>query len=365
MSRTAFGRAPRVARRRADPAPGSARQSGGDLQVRQPAARRLPFAERLTRWHLRTTALVQGRRHLPSPRQIVLRRQRRRHRRLQRAALKLDYIKNLGATCIWLLPFYPSPLRDDGYDIADYRGVNPAYGTLRDFRDFVRARTTRGIRVITELVVNHTSDQHPWFSARACRQARFDLSQFLRLERYRHAVRGRAHHLHRHRELELDLGLGRRRSTTGTASSRTSPISTTITRAWSKPCSTSCGSGSNRASTACAWTPCPYLVEREGTNCENLPETHAVLKEHARRARRGISRTACLLAEANQWPEDVRRLFRRRRRVPHGVSLPAHAAHVHGDRRRGPLSDHRHHAPDAGHSRQLLSGRSFCATTTR
>ena len=79
-------------------------------------------------------------------------------------AQKLDYIKNLGATCIWLLPFYPSPLRDDGYDIADYRGVNPAYGTVRDFRDFVRRAHEHGIRVITELVVNHTSDQHPWFA---------------------------------------------------------------------------------------------------------------------------------------------------------------------------------------------------------
>ncbi len=76
---------------------------------------------------------------------------------------KLDYIRALGANTIWLLPFYPSPLRDDGYDIADYANVNPAYGTIDDFRAFVRAAHERGIRVITELVVNHTSDQHPWF----------------------------------------------------------------------------------------------------------------------------------------------------------------------------------------------------------
>jgi maltose alpha-D-glucosyltransferase/alpha-amylase len=78
---------------------------------------------------------------------------------------KLDYIQGLGVNTIWLLPFYPSPLRDDGYDIADYLGVHPDYGTLRDFRQFVREAHNRGLRVITELVINHTSDQHPWFQA--------------------------------------------------------------------------------------------------------------------------------------------------------------------------------------------------------
>ena len=76
---------------------------------------------------------------------------------------KLDYLADLGVTALWLLPFYPSPLRDDGYDIADYHNVNPAYGRLRDFRRFVREAHRRGLRVITELVINHTSDQHPWF----------------------------------------------------------------------------------------------------------------------------------------------------------------------------------------------------------
>ncbi len=76
---------------------------------------------------------------------------------------KLDYIKDLGATAIWVLPFYPSPLKDDGYDIADYTQVHPSYGSLKDFRDFLREAHKRGIKVITELVLNHTSDQHPWF----------------------------------------------------------------------------------------------------------------------------------------------------------------------------------------------------------
>src|SRR4051794_40582165 len=76
---------------------------------------------------------------------------------------RLDYLQDLGITCIWLLPFYPSPLRDDGYDIADYYSINPLYGTLKDFKVFLREAHRRNLRVITELVVNHTSDQHPWF----------------------------------------------------------------------------------------------------------------------------------------------------------------------------------------------------------
>ncbi|HEY3554850.1 MAG TPA: alpha-amylase family glycosyl hydrolase, partial [Casimicrobiaceae bacterium] len=78
---------------------------------------------------------------------------------------KLDYVKDLGVNTIWLLPFYPSPLRDDGYDVADYRGVNPLYGTRADFQHFVREAHRHELRVITELIVNHTSDQHPWFQA--------------------------------------------------------------------------------------------------------------------------------------------------------------------------------------------------------
>ncbi|HKC44517.1 MAG TPA: alpha-amylase family glycosyl hydrolase, partial [Burkholderiales bacterium] len=78
---------------------------------------------------------------------------------------KLDYVKDLGVNAIWLLPFYPSPLKDDGYDVADYRNVHPHYGTREDFKTFVREAQSRGLKVITELIVNHTSDQHPWFQA--------------------------------------------------------------------------------------------------------------------------------------------------------------------------------------------------------
>src|SRR5579884_3280893 len=78
---------------------------------------------------------------------------------------KLDYLQELGVTCVWLLPFYPSPLRDDGYDVSDYRGMHPAYGTMHDFRTFVREARDRGLRVAAEMVINHTSDRHPWFLA--------------------------------------------------------------------------------------------------------------------------------------------------------------------------------------------------------
>ena len=83
---------------------------------------------------------------------------------------KLDYLQDLGVTAIWLLPFYPSPLKDDGYDIADYTGIHPQYGTLEDFKAFLEAAHERGLRVITELVLNHTSDQHPWFQRRGTRR---------------------------------------------------------------------------------------------------------------------------------------------------------------------------------------------------
>ncbi len=101
---------------------------------------------------------------------------------------KLDYIKALGVTCLWILPFYPSPLRDDGYDIADYEDVHPAYGTLKDFRGFLDAAHARGLRVITELVINHTSDQHPVVSGGAARAGGIEEARLLRVERHGHEV---------------------------------------------------------------------------------------------------------------------------------------------------------------------------------
>ncbi len=143
----------------------------------------------------------------------------------------LDYIKDLGVDTIWLLPFYPSPLRDDGYDIADYHGVHPDYGTRADFRHFLREAHRRSLRVITELVINHTSDQHPWFQAARAAPRRLEQAQLLRVERHGCQVAGNAHHLHRHRKVELGVGPGGEGRTTGIASSRTSRTSTSTTRA--------------------------------------------------------------------------------------------------------------------------------------
>jgi hypothetical protein len=122
---------------------------------------------------------------------------------------KLDYIKDLGVNTIWLLPFYPSPLRDDGYDIADYHGIHPDYGSRADFRHFVREAHRRDLKIVTELVINHTSDAHPWFPGRAAGAAGFRQARLLRMERHRPEMAGDADHLHRYRKIQLDLGPGR------------------------------------------------------------------------------------------------------------------------------------------------------------
>ena len=119
---------------------------------------------------------------------------------------KLDYLQDLGVTCLWLLPFFPSPLRDDGYDIANYVDVNPSYGTINDFKQFLDAAHLRNMQVMIELVINHTSDQHPWFKAARLAPKGSPERRYVRLERYRQALRGRSHYLYRHREIQLDLG---------------------------------------------------------------------------------------------------------------------------------------------------------------
>ena len=123
---------------------------------------------------------------------------------------KLDYLQDLGVTALWLLPFYPSPGRDDGYDIADYGAINPDFGTMKDFKRFIQEAKKRGLRVITELVVNHTSDQHDWFKRARRSASGLERAQLVCLERHRPEISGHADHLHRHREVELDLGSGSR-----------------------------------------------------------------------------------------------------------------------------------------------------------
>ncbi|MGA8759512.1 MAG: maltose alpha-D-glucosyltransferase [Stellaceae bacterium] len=220
---------------------------------------------------------------------------------------KLDYLQDLGVTALWLLPFYPSPLRDDGYDIADYKNINPSYGRMSDFRTFIREAHRRNLRVITELVVNHTSDEHPWF------------------QRARHAKRGspwrdfyvwsdndqkfagtriifvdseksnwawdpvaQAYYWHRFYAHQPDLNFD---------NPRVFRAIVEVMRFW-----LDLGVDGMRLDAV------PYLIEREGTNNENLSETHEIL----RRLRRELDQRygdRMLLAEANQWPEDVLQYF--------------------------------------------------------
>jgi maltose alpha-D-glucosyltransferase/alpha-amylase len=220
---------------------------------------------------------------------------------------KLDYVKDLGVNAIWLLPFYPSPLRDDGYDVADYRNVHPLYGTRADFSHFVREAHRRNLRVITELIVNHTSDQHAWFQAarRAPRESskrdfyvwgddpkRYAGTRiiFTDTEKSNWAWDDVAQQFYWHRFFSHQPDLNFDNPQVLKAVFR-------VMRFW-----LDMGVDGFRLDAI------PYLVEREGTNNENLPETHAVLK--ALRAQVDARYpNVPLLAEANQWPEDVREYF--------------------------------------------------------
>ena len=219
---------------------------------------------------------------------------------------KLDYIEELGVTTLWVLPFYPSPLRDDGYDISDYTSVHPSYGTLEDFKFFLDEAHRRGLRVLTELVVNHTSDQHPWF--KEARQSRDSPRRswyvwsdtqdpyssariiFTDTEHSNWAWDGgsKAYYWHRFFSHQPDLNYDN-------PSVREEVWN--VMRFWLEH-----GVDGFRLDAV------PYLVEREGTSCENLPETHAVLKFLRQRLDEQYP-GRFLLAEANQWPSDVRAYF--------------------------------------------------------
>jgi maltose alpha-D-glucosyltransferase / alpha-amylase len=220
---------------------------------------------------------------------------------------KLDYIADLGVNTIWLLPFYPSPRFDDGYDISDYRGVHPDYGTLADVRRFIAAAHKRGMRVITELIVNHTSDQHPWFQRARQAKPGSVYRDFYVWSQDDHKYAGTrvifvdtqrsnwtwdetagAYYWHRFYSHQPDLNFDNPRVLKEVLS---------VLRYW-----LDLGVDGLRLDAV------PYLVEREGTNNENLPETHDVLRRirgelDARYADR------MLLAEANQWPEDAKDYF--------------------------------------------------------
>src|SRR5213595_3441583 len=216
---------------------------------------------------------------------------------------KLDYLQDLGITAVWLLPFYPSPLRDDGYDIADYTAVHPSYGTVNDFRAFLREAHRRGIRVISELVLNHTSDQHAWFQrarrARPGSPARKFYVWNDTTEKYKEAriifkdfetsnwtrdPFANQYYWHRFYHHQPDLNFE-------SADVRRSLLA--VVNFW-----LGIGVDGMRLDAV------PYLYERDGTNCENLPETHQFLKNLRKKVDERF-RNRMLLAEANQWPEDA------------------------------------------------------------
>jgi maltose alpha-D-glucosyltransferase/alpha-amylase len=220
---------------------------------------------------------------------------------------KIPYLHDLGVTCLWLLPFYPSPLRDDGYDIADYTSINPMYGTLDDFHRFVDVAHGMQIRVLTELVVNHTSDQHPWFQrARQAPRGSRERDYYVwsdTEERYAGTrviftdtersnwtldpVAGQ-YYWHRFFAHQPDLNLDNPEVVHAILD---------VMRFWL-----------DLGVDALRLDAIPYLIEREGTINENLPETHAVLKQIRRELDAQYSGRV-LLAEANQWPSDVQAYF--------------------------------------------------------
>ena len=220
---------------------------------------------------------------------------------------KLDYLQELGVTAIWLLPFYPSPLRDDGYDIADYFDVNPHYGSLADFQAFLAAAHERGLRVITELVINHTSDQNPWFqtsrraapgsperelyvwsdSAEKYKDARIIFKDF-ETSNWSWDPIAKAYYWHRFYSHQPDLNFD----------------NPAVHEAVQKVLDFWLGMGVD----GLRLDAIPYLYEREGTNCENLPETHNYLKK-LRAHMEAKFPGRMLLAEANQWPEDAVKYF--------------------------------------------------------
>jgi len=219
---------------------------------------------------------------------------------------KLNYIHKLGVDCLWIMPFYPSPLKDDGYDVSDFYNIQAKYGTLDQFRTLIQAAHERGIRIIIDMIMNHTSDQHDWFQ-----QARADRNSPYRdfyvwsdtKDKYKEARiifldteesnwswddQAQQYYWHRFYTSQPDLNYD---------NPKVRETMLDVMRFWLKM-----GIDGFRADAI------PYLFEREGTNCENLPETHAYLKE----IRSMIDHEfpdCILLAEANQWPQEVREYF--------------------------------------------------------
>ncbi len=220
---------------------------------------------------------------------------------------KLDYLQDLGVTCLWLLPFFPSPLRDDGYDIADYNDVNPSYGTIEDFKQFLDAAHLRGMQVMIELVINHTSDQHPWFQAARHSppgSPEREMYVWSDSDKLYEGVRiiftdteksnwtwdevAKQYYWHRFFSHQPDLNFDNPRVMEEVLNAM---------RFWM-----------DMGVDALRLDAIPYLVERDGTSCENVPETHVKIKE-IRKVIDAEYSNRTILAEANMWPADVRPYF--------------------------------------------------------
>ena len=219
---------------------------------------------------------------------------------------KLEYLQELGITAIWLMPFFPSPLRDDGYDIADYRSVHPSYGNLDDFKEFLKSAHDHQIRVIIEMVMNHTSDQHPWFQqSRSSRDNpyrdwyvwnetddRYKGTRIIfidtEMSNWAWDPVSKAYYWHRFFSHQPDLNFD---------NPAVREEMWDIMKFWLEM-----GVDGFRLDAI------PYLIERDETNCENLPETHEVIKDLRRRLDT-LYPGRMLLAEANQWPADLRPYF--------------------------------------------------------
>jgi maltose alpha-D-glucosyltransferase/alpha-amylase len=220
---------------------------------------------------------------------------------------RLDYLHDLGVNCLWILPMYPSPLKDDGYDIADFYGIHPSYGDVEDFQKFLDAAHARDMRVISDLVMNHTSDQHPWFTngrsdpaspyrnfyvwSETDQKYRDVRVIFIDTEKsnWTHDPVAKQFYWHRFFSHQPDLNYDN-------PAVRAAMLD--VMRFWL-----------DRGLDGFRCDAVPYLVEREGTSCENLPETHDILKDFRRVIDREYGGDRVLLAEANQWPEDVRPYF--------------------------------------------------------
>jgi maltose alpha-D-glucosyltransferase/alpha-amylase len=275
---------------------------------------------------------------------------------------RLDHVQELGVTAVWLLPFYPSPLRDDGYDIAEYKAVNPSYGTMEDFERFVDEAHRRGLRVITELVINHTSDQHAWFQ-RARRAPRGSPERDFYVwsddpTRWMDKTRvifndthdsnwswdpvAEQFYWHRFFDHQPDLNFDNPEVLAQVLD---------VMHFWL-----------DKGVDGLRLDAIPYLVERDGTNNENLPETHALLK--AIRADLDKHYTGrMLLAEANQWPEDTRPYFGDGDECQMGFHFPLmprmYMAVAQEDRYRSRTSSGRRRK-----YRKTANGRFSCATMT-